>query len=74
MWKDERHTAKSLALELGISERQVQRILKELKDSGTIERIVEDIDFIQLAEGNKKKLSKNRVVFDTVLKRWRTKL
>ena len=35
----ERHTAKSLAMELGISERQVQRILKELKESGIIERI-----------------------------------
>jgi Fic family protein len=35
----ERHTAKSLALELGISERQVQRILKELKKAGIIERI-----------------------------------
>jgi len=35
----ERHTAKSLALELGISERQVQRILKELKEAGIIERI-----------------------------------
>ena len=35
----ERHTAKSLALELEISERQVQRILKELKESGIIERI-----------------------------------
>lgn len=37
--QNERYTAKSLALELGITERQVQRILKGLKDSGTIERI-----------------------------------
>ena len=37
--QDEKHSAKSLASELGISERQVQRILKELKESGIIERI-----------------------------------
>lgn len=35
--QNERHSAKSLSLELGISERQVQRILKELKDLGVIE-------------------------------------
>lgn len=37
--QNERHSAKSLASELGISERQVQRILKELKESGIVERI-----------------------------------
>lgn len=37
--QNERHSAKSLASELGISERQVQRILKELKESGIIVRI-----------------------------------
>lgn len=37
--QDEKHSAKSLASELGISERQVQRIFKELKESGIIERI-----------------------------------
>ena len=37
--QNERHSAKSLSAELGISERQVQRILKELKDSGMIERL-----------------------------------
>lgn len=37
--QDEKHSAKSLASKLGISERQVQRILKELKESGIIERI-----------------------------------
>ena len=37
--QNEKHSARSLALELGISERQVQRILRELKDSGRIERI-----------------------------------
>lgn len=34
--QNERHSAKSLSLELGISERQVQRILKGLKDLGVI--------------------------------------
>lgn len=34
-----KHSAKSLSLELGISERQVQRILKELKEAGAISRI-----------------------------------
>lgn len=33
------HSAKSLSLELGISERQVQRFLKQLKSAGIIERI-----------------------------------
>lgn len=33
------HSARSLSLELGISERQVQRFLKQLKSTGTIERI-----------------------------------
>ena len=33
------HTAKGLSLELGISERQVQRFLKQLKSAGIIERI-----------------------------------
>lgn len=33
------YSAKNLSLEIGISERQVQRKLKELKDSGVIERI-----------------------------------
>ena len=37
--QNERHSAKSLASKLGISERQVQRILKELKESGIIVRI-----------------------------------
>lgn len=37
--QNERHSAKSLSAELGISERQVQRILKELKDFGMIERL-----------------------------------
>lgn len=37
--QNERHSAKSLASKLGISERQVQRILKELKESGIILRI-----------------------------------
>lgn len=37
--QNKRHSAKSLSRELGISERQVQRILKNLKDSGTIERV-----------------------------------
>lgn len=32
------HSAKSLSLELGISERQIQRILRKLKDTGAIER------------------------------------
>lgn len=36
--KNGKLSAKSLSLELGISERQVQRILKELKVSGMIER------------------------------------
>lgn len=36
--KNGKLSAKSLSLELGISERQVQRILKELKASGMIER------------------------------------
>lgn len=36
--KNGRLSAKSLSLDLGISERQVQRILKELKASGMIER------------------------------------
>lgn len=36
--KNGKLSAKSLSLELGISERQVQRILKELKASGIIER------------------------------------
>lgn len=34
-----KHSAKSLSQELGISERQAQRILKECKDSGLIERV-----------------------------------
>ena len=29
--QNEKHSAKSLSLELGVSERQIQRILKELK-------------------------------------------
>lgn len=33
-----RHSAKKLACEMGISERQIQRILKKLKDAGVIER------------------------------------
>jgi len=33
-----KHSAKTLSLELGISERQVQRILRELKKIGAIER------------------------------------
>lgn len=33
-----KHSAKSLSLELAISERQIQRILKELKESGVIAR------------------------------------
>lgn len=37
--QNERHSAKTLSQELGISERQVQRILKELKDSGRIKHI-----------------------------------
>lgn len=37
--QNESHSAKSLASELGISERQVQRILKALKESGIIVRI-----------------------------------
>lgn len=37
--QNERHSGKSLSLELGISERQVQRILKKLKNSGVIERV-----------------------------------
>ncbi|MCM1425234.1 MAG: Fic family protein [Eubacterium sp.] len=35
----ENHSAKSLSIELEISERQVQRILKKLKDAGVIEHI-----------------------------------
>ncbi len=31
------HSAKSLSLELGVSERQIQRILRKLKEEGTIE-------------------------------------
>lgn len=34
-----KHSAKSLAYELGISDRQVQRILKKLKENGKIERV-----------------------------------
>lgn len=37
--QNEKHSAKSLAGELGISERQVQRVLKILKDAGIIERV-----------------------------------
>lgn len=37
--QNEKHSAKSLSLELGISERQVQRILKKLKNAGVIERV-----------------------------------
>ncbi len=37
--QNERHSAKSLSRELGISERQVQRILRNLKDSGVLERV-----------------------------------
>lgn len=37
--QDEKHSAKSLSLELGISERQVQRILRGLKASGVIGRV-----------------------------------
>lgn len=37
--QNERHSAKSLSQELGISERQVQRILRNLKDSGVLERV-----------------------------------
>lgn len=33
------YSAKNLSIELGISERQVQRILKRLKDSGVIEHV-----------------------------------
>lgn len=35
----ENYSAKNLSIELGISERQVQRILKKLKDAGTIEHV-----------------------------------
>lgn len=35
----ENYSAKNLSIELGISERQVQRILKRLKGSGTIEHV-----------------------------------
>lgn len=37
--QNERYSARGLTLELGISERQVQRMLRELKDTGVIERI-----------------------------------
>lgn len=37
--QNEKYSAKSLSAKLKISERQVQRILKELKDSGVIERV-----------------------------------
>lgn len=37
--QNEKHSARSLSQELGVSERQVQRMLKELRDSGKIERI-----------------------------------
>lgn len=38
LWQNAAHSAKSLSLELGISERQIQRILRKLKDTGAIER------------------------------------
>ena len=34
-----KHSAKSLSQELGISERQAQRILKECKETGMIEHV-----------------------------------
>ena len=37
--QNENHSAKSLSRELGISERQVQRVLKILRESGMIERV-----------------------------------
>lgn len=37
--QNEKHSARSLSQVLGISERQAQRMLKELRDSGRIERI-----------------------------------
>ena len=37
--QNEKYSARSLASELGISERQIQRILSELKASGAIERV-----------------------------------
>lgn len=37
--QNEKYSAKSLSVELGLSNRQVQRILKELKEAGKIERI-----------------------------------
>lgn len=36
---NEKHSAKTLSLELAISERQVQRLLKKLKESEVIERV-----------------------------------
>lgn len=36
--QNEKHSARSLSIELGVSERQIQRILKKLKDSGVIGR------------------------------------
>lgn len=37
--QNEQHSARSLSQQLGISERQVQRILRELKENGLIERV-----------------------------------
>lgn len=37
--QNEQYSAKSLSQQLGISERQVQRILRELKENGLIERV-----------------------------------
>ena len=36
--QNDKHSARSLSLEMGISERQVQRILKMLKGAGVIAR------------------------------------
>lgn len=37
--KSEKHSARSLSIELGVSEHQIQRILKRLKDNDKIEHI-----------------------------------